>query len=275
MQASQRLLNFVTNEEGLVTKAYPDAVGVWTIGVGHTSRAGGLQVKRGMTITRNEAMNILKKDIAKFMNRTEKAMPGAKVYEIEGSTSFDLNTGAINKASWVKLWRDGRSAAAAISIMLWVKAGGRTLRGLEARRRRERDIIFYNIWPENLSRVTSTDYQPLLVKLGYLDDISPINEVTILAVKKFQKDKGLIVDGVVGPATFSTLKRALATKRSNQVAVTTGVGGTGGSVIAGAPLDGPDTVLIATAAIVVLVIAGSWFWRNRGRFINVKRRVTT
>ncbi|KQP59220.1 hypothetical protein ASF41_22970 [Methylobacterium sp. Leaf111] len=37
--------------EGRWLKAYKDSVGIWTIGIGHTSAAGALLVTAGLTIT--------------------------------------------------------------------------------------------------------------------------------------------------------------------------------------------------------------------------------
>ena len=53
-----REIEEVALDEGLRLKAYLDTVGIWTIGVGHT---GG--VKKGDTITKQQAMALLEEDI--------------------------------------------------------------------------------------------------------------------------------------------------------------------------------------------------------------------
>lgn len=52
----------LVDREGLRTQAYQDSVGVWTIGVGHTSAAGPPEVLPGMTITELEAMTLFDVD---------------------------------------------------------------------------------------------------------------------------------------------------------------------------------------------------------------------
>ena len=48
-------------DEGLRLEAYPDAGGVWTIGVGHT----GPQVRRGLVWSRETCLQALEADIAR------------------------------------------------------------------------------------------------------------------------------------------------------------------------------------------------------------------
>ncbi|EJF83102.1 hypothetical protein MCW_01396 [Cardidatus Bartonella washoeensis 085-0475] len=54
--------------EGLRLNAYEDAIGVWTIGYGHTSAAGAPDVYEGMQITEKEAEKILRQDLRQFEN---------------------------------------------------------------------------------------------------------------------------------------------------------------------------------------------------------------
>ena len=51
MKMTDRGRKLLMEREGCKLKAYKDSVGVWTIGVGHTSGAGPPQVRAGMTIT--------------------------------------------------------------------------------------------------------------------------------------------------------------------------------------------------------------------------------
>lgn len=59
MKTSDQGIDLITQREGCKLEAYRDSVGVWTIGVGHT--AG---VVEGMTITQEEAMDLLREDLA-------------------------------------------------------------------------------------------------------------------------------------------------------------------------------------------------------------------
>ena len=60
--------------EGLRLRAYRDAVGIWTIGYGHTSRAGPPKVTRGMKITRKQADEIFAADVQTFSDGVKRAL---------------------------------------------------------------------------------------------------------------------------------------------------------------------------------------------------------
>ena len=66
MKTTEAGLRFIAGHEGIVLSAYRDIAGVWTIGIGHTSRAGPPQVRPGMRISREEAFEILARDVATF-----------------------------------------------------------------------------------------------------------------------------------------------------------------------------------------------------------------
>jgi lysozyme len=142
MKTSPEGVAFIAREEGVVTKAYRDAAGVLTVGVGHTASAGPPTPRPGMAITRQEAFQILARDLARFEARVNAVLPGVTQPEFDGAVSFDFNTGAIHKASWVKAFKRGDRNAARKGLMLWVKAGGRTVKGLVNRREAEARLIF-------------------------------------------------------------------------------------------------------------------------------------
>ena len=285
MQVSQRLTDFVATEEGVVTKAYRDPVGILTIGAGHTTAAGGLVVKAGMTITRQQALNILSEDLMKFMARCDDEMPTAEPHELEGATSFDFNTGAIHKASWVDWWMAEDDKEARRRLLLWNKAGGKRLKGLAARRAREANIIFLNKWPVHGTPANTSKYNPdlanSLIKLGHLRQLPDAPKSDRVygpsdvkkAVKAFQHKNGLVVDGVVGPATRATLQRVLAAKKANEASVITGAASGSGAV----PFEAIDSTaaLAIVAGVVVAGIALGWAYRNRGRLFGVRSKITS
>ncbi|KQT79558.1 hypothetical protein ASG51_21740 [Methylobacterium sp. Leaf465] len=53
--------------EGRRLKAYKDSVGVWTIGIGHTSAAGAPLVTAGLTITSGQCDAIFERDVQKYV----------------------------------------------------------------------------------------------------------------------------------------------------------------------------------------------------------------
>ncbi|NOR63268.1 MAG: glycoside hydrolase family protein [Rhodobacteraceae bacterium] len=284
MQVSQRLTDFVAAEEGVVTRAYRDPVGILTIGVGHTTAAGGLVVKAGMTLTRQQVFELLRKDLAKFAKRCETAMPHSAPHELEGATSFDFNTGAIHKASWVKFWEAEDVGQARRRFLLWNKAGGKRLRGLVARREREADIIFLNKWPVAQSAVRPESHEENttighLQSLGYLRSAvvsggsSPLSAGMVTnAIEVFQQQNDLVVDGIAGPATRATLQRVLAAKNANKASVASGAITGGGAL----PIEGINsmTALAVVAGVIVAGIVLGWAYRNRGRLFGIRAKIT-
>ncbi|WP_275790580.1 glycoside hydrolase family protein [Pararhizobium gei] len=131
----------ITLREDNRLTAYRDSVGVLTIGVGHTSEAGPPTVTPGMVITAAESDAILSRDLKTF----EKAVLDAvKVplsqHEFDAlvSLAFNIGGGAFSKSTLVKKLNAGDRVGAADAFMSWVKAGGKTVKGLGNRRKSER-----------------------------------------------------------------------------------------------------------------------------------------
>ena len=133
MMTSPQGRAFIARWEGLRTDAYQDSVGVWTIGVGHTSRAGPPTVQPGMHITREQALSILAADLARF----ERWVLGAvhvtvASYEFDALVSLCFNIGPANFAnsSVARRLNQGDRRGAADAFLMWTRAGGRVLQGL-------------------------------------------------------------------------------------------------------------------------------------------------
>jgi lysozyme len=130
--------------EALKTKAYQDSVGVWTIGVGHTAAAGPPKVARGMVITEQEAMDILRHDLVQYEDAVERALKGVKLQQHEFdalvSLCFNIGTGNFSNSSVVRKLKVGDKKGAANAFLLWNKGGKprRVIKGLVNRRADER-----------------------------------------------------------------------------------------------------------------------------------------
>jgi len=130
--------------EGLRLAAYKDAVGVWTIGYGHTTSAGAPVVKAGLTITAKEADAILSRDLRTFESAVwalvSKAKGGVSQNEFDALVDFAFNVGvgALAKSTLLKAYLAGEKQKAADKFLDWTKGGGKILPGLVARRKRER-----------------------------------------------------------------------------------------------------------------------------------------
>ncbi len=276
MKTSDRGAAFVAAHEGVVTRAYRDVAGVWTIGVGHTAAAGAPKPAAGMTITRDEALRILAADLPKYERRVETALPDVAQTVFDGAVSFDFNTGAIQKASWVRDFRAGKPAAARLGLMKWTRAGGRTIAGLVRRREAEARLVFEGDYGGSAGAAavpvrSSADveaYQAELARLGLyrgaIDGIAGARtRAAILAYQKRHPD--LVVDGIVGPATRASLARDIAARnRIGQIAaiaVGAAVAAAGGGE---AGTGDPLVWGLAIGGALLLILGGFFAVRYRG-----------
>ena len=133
--------------EGLALDAYPDP-GThgepWTIGYGHTSRAGAPAVKRGMKITALEAERILISDLAVFEAAVAKALnrqPTQNQFDAMVSIAFNIGAANFAHAHLVQFFNAGNIARAADAFLNWDHAAGHVLPGLVKRRHAERELF--------------------------------------------------------------------------------------------------------------------------------------
>jgi lysozyme len=125
--------------EGLFLHSYRDSVGVWTIGYGHTTAAGGSPVGPGMTITHEQADEILADDLARVEKNVEACISVPLTqYEFDALVSFDFNTGSLRKGSIDDKINAGQKQAAMNTLLLYNHAGGNVLAGLTRRRHAEK-----------------------------------------------------------------------------------------------------------------------------------------
>lgn len=141
LKASRTLINHIKDAEGFRSSAYKCPAGVWTIGYGHT-----YGVKRGDTITEDEAEELLRKDL-KFY---ESFVNGLRVTSVQRKfdalVDFAYNVGcqALEESTLLKKIRNcAPNAEIRAEFMKWVYATvageKRKLKGLEVRRKWEAD----------------------------------------------------------------------------------------------------------------------------------------
>lgn len=134
---SEWLLDFVKKKEGYRSKAYEDAVGVWTLGYGFTHG-----VKKGDRISFDDAEKRLKEELEDFKvyveNYSVKVGYHWDPHQVDALTSFIFNLG---KGRLNQLTQDGTRSDKVIAekMLLYVNAGGRPLPGLVTRRQEESD----------------------------------------------------------------------------------------------------------------------------------------
>lgn len=128
-------LDLIKVSEGLVLKAYRDAVDVLTIGYGHT----GPDVHEGMIVTEAQAEALLLGDIERFERAVEKLCPNTTQGQFDALVSFTFNLGekSLKESTLRRLHNEAAYEAAAGQFSRWVNAGGRQLPGLVKRRAAE------------------------------------------------------------------------------------------------------------------------------------------
>lgn len=110
--------------EGFRVTAYKDSVGVWTIGVGHTSAAGPPHVIPGMTITKQQVDEILSRDLVQYENAVTSAIHVPLTqgqFDALVSLCFNIGTGGFKKSTVVRRLNEGNYRAAADAFLMWNK----------------------------------------------------------------------------------------------------------------------------------------------------------
>ena len=138
MKISENGLNLIISFEGFCPKA-TKAVKTekyYTIGYGHY----GKDVYENQSITKEEALILLKKDMKRFET---KVMKYNNCYnftqnEFDALVSFAYNVGNIDQLT-AKGTRTKKEIADA--MLLYIKSGGKVLNGLRKRRNKERELF--------------------------------------------------------------------------------------------------------------------------------------
>ena len=140
MKSSELLLNKIIEFEGCKLTAYKCPAGVWTIGVGHTKG-----VKQGQTITKAQAISLLKGDLLPCENYVNNLGVCKTQGEFDAIVdfAFNLGTAALGRSTLLKYIRQGKPEQYIRGeFAKWVKSGGKTLAGLVKRRAWEADRYF-------------------------------------------------------------------------------------------------------------------------------------
>lgn len=125
----------VKSFEGLRLKAYRDAVGVLTIGYGHTKG-----VYEGQVITEKQAVNYLRSDLRqseRYVKYYVKVKLSQQQFDALVSWTFNLGPGNLKRSTMLKRLNQCNYDAVPCEMMHWNKAGRNVLAGLTRRRREE------------------------------------------------------------------------------------------------------------------------------------------
>jgi lysozyme len=136
---SKEGLDLIKSFEGLSLKAYPDpGTGgkPWTVGYGHT----GSDVAPGLIITEAKAVELLRKDVARFEAgvRDLAGEHGTQhMFDALVSFAFNCGLGNLKTSTLLRKHNEGDYAGAKAEFSKWNHAGGKILAGLTRRRAAE------------------------------------------------------------------------------------------------------------------------------------------
>ena len=224
MNISDNGLKLIESFEGLRLKAYKVSGAnekYYTIGYGHY----GPDVKEGMKITKEQAEEYLRKDVASAENAVNKyeSKYHFNQNQYDALVSFAYNIGSIDQ-----LTNKGKRTIQQISnnILLYNKAGGKVLAGLKRRREAEKKLFDTPVETvkdknenknENVEKKVSDTKMPVIKEgssgkavrvwqsiLGFtsVNIDGSFGPNTLAKTKTFQKNHGLDADGIVGPKTW-------------------------------------------------------------------------
>lgn len=140
MVTSEKGLSVIKQFESLRLATYKDSVGIPTIGWGHT----GPEVKMGQKITQEEAVRLLRADVARFekaVGRVVRVVLNQNQFDALVSFSFNVGSKALEDSTLLKRLNAGDVQGAADQFPRWNKAGGEVLAGLTRRRAAERSLF--------------------------------------------------------------------------------------------------------------------------------------
>jgi len=122
--------------EGFKANEYICPAGIKTIGYGTTRNYST------NTITKEEAIELLKRDLKENLNYVKLYAPNLADHKLAAILSwvYNLGVGNFKSSTMLKRIQEGDHEEAAKEMLRWNKANGKPLKGLTRRRKREHDI---------------------------------------------------------------------------------------------------------------------------------------
>ncbi len=192
-------LKLIESFEGLFLTAYhgaADRPGLLTIGYGHTDAAGPPHVVAGMTITKDEANNILRADLGKVEAEVEslvKVPINDNQFAALVSFAFNCGSTALKNSSLLRKLNSGDYDSVPQSLLAWVNANGKRVQGLVRRRVAEGEL-----WSRGDAASTNT-----------IEVDDPINAKDIQEALNDAGFGPLTVDGKLGPKSLTSIMAAI------------------------------------------------------------------
>lgn len=151
MKISENGLKLIQEFESFEPTPYLDSARVWTIGYGSTYYPNGKPVTgRDKPITREYAetiqRNVISKDFEPVINELlkkeiEKGFITQNMFDALLSLTYNIGVNGFKKSSVLRWLKQGDKENASNAFLLWNKAGGKVLKGLVNRRKKERELF--------------------------------------------------------------------------------------------------------------------------------------
>ena len=244
-QGAAQLAHF----EGVMLCLYNDPVGNCTFGIGHLVHAGPIdgrpqEAEFQGEFSRSDVYQLfLERDAPRFEEMVRRRVQ-VPLYQSEFdaliSFVYNVGPGALDPAesTLARLLNDGDYSGAAEQFGRWVRADGRVLPGLVKRRAAE-VALFRSQWGSSLPPPAPAppqgypDFRGTILGVGSDGDEVLVLQRQLLArgwlsiskadgifgaateqvIRNFQSEKGLDVDGLVGPKTWDAVWRSPITPR--------------------------------------------------------------
>ena len=146
MNISNEGISLIKKFEGLELESYQCSAGVWTIGYGETK-----DIREGMTITIEQADNMLLNSLDIFCLHVEKAVEvDLKQCEFDALVSWTYNLGPtnLNESTMLVEINNKNWDEVPHQMKRWNKANGKVLEGLVRRREAEALLFQGKDWTE-------------------------------------------------------------------------------------------------------------------------------
>lgn len=198
---------FLRAHEGFRAKSYRDVVGVWTVGYGHTGRAGPPEVTPDTTITEQEARALLKREAESFADAVRPLFKRKlNTDQFSALVSFAYNVGMKNfaRSSVLKAVNAGDDAAVARRLALWIKAGGRVWPGLVRRRAAEAAMFLGTEGPTGIPDVPRGK-SLLQSTTGLAATVSAVAGTLAALSASLREIAGIVTQPWVGPSSATLL----------------------------------------------------------------------
>ena len=146
MNVSERGIKLIKHHEGVRSRPYRCAAGLYTVGVGHLIGDGkSLPESWNRLFTKEEIDGILKRDLRRFELGVHKMLPNVPLrqHEFDALVSFcfNLGLGCFQRSTIRQALLRGDKKAAMESLLKYCRAGGKILRGLQIRRMDEKALF--------------------------------------------------------------------------------------------------------------------------------------